>query len=105
MRELPHLQVLIALLRDGFHPDSPGGTVRLRDDGTPVLDYPLTPYLWDGVRRAFRAMAEIQFAAGATTVMPIHGDGAAFTSVAAARARDRRASRCAARHARRVART
>ena len=48
---------------------APGGIVRLRDDGTPVLDYPLTPYLWDGVRRAFLAMAEIQFAAGAR-----HGD-------------------------------
>ena len=30
MRELPHLQVLIALLRDGFHPDSPGGRVHAR---------------------------------------------------------------------------
>jgi choline dehydrogenase-like flavoprotein len=79
MRELPHLQVVIALLRDGFHPDSAGGTVALRSDGTPVLDYPLTPYLWDGVRRAFLSMAEIQFAAGATRVMPVHGAGAAYT--------------------------
>ena len=30
MRQLPHLQVVIALLRDGFHPESPGGTVTLR---------------------------------------------------------------------------
>ena len=44
--------------------------MRSADDGTPVLDYPLTPYVWDGVRRAFRTMAEIQFAAGATRVMP-----------------------------------
>jgi len=78
MRELPNLQVVIALMRDGFHPDSPGGTVALRDDGTPVLDYPLTPYVWEGARRAFRAMAEIQFAAGATRVMPVHGDGAGY---------------------------
>jgi len=79
----------IALLRDGFHPESPGGVVRLRDDGTPVLDYPFTPYLWDGVRRAFRAMAELQFAAGATKVMPIHGDGTAYaTDQDAARAID-----------------
>ncbi len=80
MREFRNLQVVIALLRDGFHPDSPGGTVRLRDDGTPVLDYPLTPYVFDGVRRAFLSMAEIQFAAGATRVAPVHGDGAAFAS-------------------------
>jgi choline dehydrogenase-like flavoprotein len=86
MRELAHLHVVIALLRDGFHPDSPGGRVVLRDDGSPALDYPLTPYVWDGVRRAFTAMAELQFAAGATRVMPIHGDGAAFASPAEARA-------------------
>ncbi|MEP7327973.1 MAG: GMC family oxidoreductase [Betaproteobacteria bacterium] len=86
MREFRNLQVVIALLRDGFHADSPGGTVHLRDDGTPVLDYPLTPYLWDGVRRAFMAMAEIQFAAGAKTVRPIHGTGFEFTSLAQARA-------------------
>ena len=86
MRELPHLQVALALLRDGFHPDSPGGTVSLDGSGAPVLDYPLTPFVWEGVRRAFRAMADIQFAAGATTVMPIHGAGAAFSSVAAAHA-------------------
>ena len=85
MRELPHLHVALALLRDGFHPDSSGGSVTLDDSGAPVLDYPLTPFLWDGVRRAFRAMAEIQFAAGAATVTPIHDNGAAFASLAAAR--------------------
>ena len=79
MREFPHLQVLIALLRDGFHPDSPGGAVVLRNDGTPVLDYPLTPYVWAGARHAFATMAEIQFAAGASRVMPIHGEGAGYT--------------------------
>jgi choline dehydrogenase-like flavoprotein len=79
MRELPHLQVVIALLRDGFHPESDGGIVRLADDGTPVLDYPQNDYLWNGVRRAMTAMADIQFAAGAKSVMPVHGDGAVFT--------------------------
>ena len=86
MRELPRLHVALALLRDGFHPDSPGGTVTLDGGEAPVLDYPLTPYVWEGVRRALDTMAEIQFAAGAKTVMPIHGDGAAYTSLAAARA-------------------
>ena len=86
MQDFSRMQVLIALLRDGFHPDSQGGTVRLRDDGTPQLDYPLLPVLWDGARRALRSMAEIQFAAGAQTVMPIHAQGAAFTKFADARA-------------------
>jgi choline dehydrogenase-like flavoprotein len=79
MHEFRHLHVLIALLRDGFHPQSAGGTVRLANDGTPVLDYPLNDYLFDGVRRAMMAMADIQFAAGARSVMPVHGDGATFT--------------------------
>ena len=86
MRQLPKMQVLLALLRDGFHPASPGGTVTLAADGTPVLDYPLTPYLWEGARRAFRVMAEIQFAAGARQVMPIHGDGTAYGEWRLARA-------------------
>jgi choline dehydrogenase-like flavoprotein len=86
MRDFRRMQVLIALLRDGFNAQSEGGVVRLRGDGTPVLDYPLTPFVWDGVRRAFRAMAEIQFAAGASRVSPAHGYGAPFTSVAAAKA-------------------
>ena len=78
MRELPRLHVLIALLRDGFHPDSTGGTVRGSADGRATLDYPITDYVWDGVRRAFASMAEIQFAAGATRVLPVHGNGRSF---------------------------
>jgi choline dehydrogenase-like flavoprotein len=75
MRQFADLQVVIALIRDGFHPESPGGRVLLRADGTPQLDYPLGDFLWDGMRRAYLAMAEIQFAAGARTVMPLHEDG------------------------------
>ena len=85
MRSLPTMHVLIALIRDGFHPDSPGGRVVLRDDGTPVLDYPINAYLLDAMRRAFHAMAALQFAAGARTVMPVHGRADAFDSLEAAR--------------------
>jgi choline dehydrogenase-like flavoprotein len=60
--------------------------VRLAADGSPVLDYPLTPYVFDGVARAMTAMAEIQFAAGATAVMPVHDEGDGYRSMAAARA-------------------
>jgi choline dehydrogenase-like flavoprotein len=63
---------LLALLRDGFHAESPGGRVRLRSDGSPELDYPLTPFVLEGARRALLAMAEIQFAAGALQVVPVH---------------------------------
>ncbi|WP_374427912.1 GMC family oxidoreductase [Ideonella dechloratans] len=72
MRQFPHTQVMLALLRDGYHPQSPGGLVSLRGDGTPVLNYPLNEYLMDGARRALLAMAELQFAAGAREVLPVH---------------------------------
>jgi hypothetical protein len=85
MREFPNAQVLIALLRDGFNPASPGGSVGLRDDGSPVLAYPLTPFVWDGVRRALLAMAEIQFAAGARRVLPVHERAAPYGSWTEAR--------------------
>lgn len=80
MTQLPQVQVLIALLRDGFHEESQGGRVLLRSDGWPVLDYALSDYLWDGVRRAYLAMAELQFAAGARTVMPLHESASATAS-------------------------
>jgi choline dehydrogenase-like flavoprotein len=72
MRQFPHLQGMLALLRDGFHPDSQGGSVALGAGGAPVLDYRLNDPLWDGARRALLTMAEIQFAAGADAVQVAH---------------------------------
>jgi choline dehydrogenase-like flavoprotein len=71
MRQFPHMQGMLALLRDGFSPDSPGGEVLL-EGGAPVLDYPLGDAIWHGARRAHLTMAEIQFAAGAKAVQPAH---------------------------------
>ena len=85
MREFNNTHVLLALLRDGFNADSTGGRVMLRDDGSPVLDYPLNDFVFDGVRRAYLAMAEIQFAAGAKHVSPIHEQAAMYKSWQAAR--------------------
>lgn len=72
LSKFPHTHVLLALLRDGFHELSSGGEVRLRGDGSPVLDYPLNDFVMDGARRALQAMAQIQFAAGARQVLPVH---------------------------------
>ena len=80
MAKLPHIQVAIALIRDGFHPESRGGRVIVRSDGTPVLDYAMSPYLWDAARRAYLTMAEVQFAAGAQAVMPMHEAATAASS-------------------------
>jgi len=85
MEQLPHTHMMLALMRDGFHPDSPGGSVELRGDGTPVLDYQVSAYAWDGLRRAYHSMAEIQFAAGAKSVLPLHADADYVNTLAKAR--------------------
>lgn len=72
LADFPRTHAMLALLRDGFHEQSPGGRVRLRGDASPVLDYPLNAFVMEGARRALLSMAEIQFAAGAQTVMPAH---------------------------------
>lgn len=85
MEHLPHTHMMLALMRDGFHEGSQGGAVELRGDGTPVLDYQVSPYAWDGLRRAFHSMAEIQFAAGAKAVLPLHADAGYVTRLQDAR--------------------
>jgi choline dehydrogenase-like flavoprotein len=86
MRQFRHTHVLLALLRDGFHPESVGGRVRLRSDSTPVLDYPLNDVVFEGARRALASMARIQFAAGAREVHPVHETSAALRSAGEAAA-------------------
>lgn len=66
--------VTICLLRDGFHEESQGGNVQLLDNEarSPKLDYPISPYVWDGVKRAYLTATEMQFAAGAKKVVVAH---------------------------------
>lgn len=78
--KLPNMSAIIALLRDGFHPDSEGGSISLASDGSPIIDYEINDYLWDGVRRSWLTMAEIQFAAGAKAVRVSHVDSPWFHS-------------------------
>ncbi|MDB5872471.1 MAG: glucose-methanol-choline oxidoreductase [Ramlibacter sp.] len=85
LEKFSNTHVLLALLRDGFHPDAPGGKVKLRGDGSAVLDYPLTDFVMEGARRAMLAMAEIQFAAGARQVLPVHELAQPYQSWAQAR--------------------
>jgi choline dehydrogenase-like flavoprotein len=85
LKAFPHNHTLLALMRDGFHDQSRGGKIKLRGDGSPVLDYPLTDYVMDGARRALLSMMEIQFAAGATKVLPLHEMAQPYTSWAQAR--------------------
>lgn len=80
MAALPNTSAMLALLRDGFVPQSEGGRVRVAADGSPILDYEISDYVWDGVRRAWLSMAEAQFAGGATRVHPAHLDAPYYTS-------------------------
>ena len=86
LKQLPHTQALLALVRDGFHRDSPGGRVKLDSAGSALLDYPLNDFVLDGARRALLSMAEIQFAAGAKVVTPTHQLAAPYRNWAQARA-------------------
>jgi choline dehydrogenase-like flavoprotein len=80
MSAFPHTHMLLALLRDGFHEQAAGGQVKLRSDGSAVLDYALTDFVMAGARRALLAMMEIQFAAGARRVLPMHELARPYTS-------------------------
>jgi choline dehydrogenase-like flavoprotein len=86
LKAFPHNHTLLALMRDGFHEQSQGGKVKLRGDDSAVLDYPLTDYVMDGARRAMLSMMEIQFAAGATKVLPLHEMATTYTTWTEAKA-------------------
>lgn len=86
LRAFANTHSLLALLRDGFHAKSPGGKVRLRGDGSPLLDHLLTDFVMEGLQRALFSMAEIQFAAGAREVVPVHERAHGYRSWAEAKA-------------------
>jgi choline dehydrogenase-like flavoprotein len=82
----PNTQLMLSLLRDGFHPESTGGNVLLNLDGSALLNYPLTDYVLAGFKQSLLTMAEVQFAAGAKKVLPLHEQGQYYTSWAEAKA-------------------
>lgn len=75
LANMKHLNAMLALVRDGFHDQSQGGTVKIDDAGNPLLDYEITDYLFAGFKQALLRMTEAQFAAGAARVTPAHLDG------------------------------
>ncbi len=86
LNQFPHAHVLLALMRDGFHPESPGGAVSLRGDGSASLDYPLNSFIMNGARRALFSKIEIQFAVGAKQVLPVHEMAQPYTAWTQAKA-------------------
>lgn len=65
LKSLPYTAAHIALLIDGFHPEEPGGRVKLRASGAPVLDYTLPSRVFRAMADASQAMARLQLASGA----------------------------------------
>ncbi|APR79308.1 Hypothetical protein A7982_04655 [Minicystis rosea] len=74
--------VHIALAIDGFHDDVPGGTVRLRPSGAPLIDYPIVPRIWEAFRTAQKRLIELNLAAGAKEVTTLHDPPLTFTGEA-----------------------
>jgi choline dehydrogenase-like flavoprotein len=74
MKNFNKYGVVISFVRDGFHADSVGGTVKLRADGSPGLDYPLSPTVLESIRLSIKAQGSVQFAAGASRVFIGHID-------------------------------
>jgi choline dehydrogenase-like flavoprotein len=82
MADLSRRTVHIALAIDGFHDDVPGGTVRLRPSGAPLLDYPIGPRLWEAFRTAQKRLIEVGLAGGAKEVTTLHDPPLTFTRAA-----------------------
>lgn len=85
LEQFPSMQAIVALHRDGFHPQSIGGQVELNQHNLPVLDYPVDGLFWRAARNSLLRMAEIQFAAGAKGVLPMHSDAELYSSWAKAK--------------------
>ena len=67
-----HAASHIAITIDGFHDATPGGRVKLRPSGAPVLDYPIPEALFRTFAFAQKRLAEVQLASGARRVLTTH---------------------------------
>ena len=76
MAQLPHIGTLIAVCVDGLLPGDPGGTVTVRPDGRPKVDYAISPAMQEAFREAMKVCARIELAAGAKVARSLHVDGA-----------------------------
>ena len=69
---LPNVAATIALMIDGFDPSENGGTVTLRPDGGPKLDYPFTERNYECFRAGMKAIAQLHLANGAREIVSFH---------------------------------
>lgn len=85
MRLRPYTAAHLALMRDGFHPDSSGGQVELDQHQDPVLDYKITPYVWKGLQEGMVNLVEAQLKSGAKKVWPMLAQSKYFSDFATAK--------------------
>lgn len=71
-QRLKYTAAHLALAIDGFHDSAPGGRVKLRASGAPVLDYPIPEAVWEAFRFAQERLAEAQLASGAKRSVTLH---------------------------------
>jgi choline dehydrogenase-like flavoprotein len=90
MSRLPNLCATIALMIDGFGVGEEGGTVSLRKDGGPKLDYPFTERARECFREAMKAIARMHLANGALEVQTFHNEPVHIKSEADLRGIDER---------------
>ncbi|MCP4912145.1 MAG: GMC family oxidoreductase [Oligoflexia bacterium] len=81
INQIKNLNAIISLFKDGFHKESQGGSVELNSYGQPVLNYPITGYMWESFREALKIMVEIQFEAGAKQVSALHKNAKLCSSI------------------------
>jgi choline dehydrogenase-like flavoprotein len=72
MALLPNVCATLALMVDGFDASEDGGTVSVRDDGGPRLDYPFTPRVYECFRGGMKAIARLHLANGAREIVSFH---------------------------------
>jgi choline dehydrogenase-like flavoprotein len=74
LSRLPNLCATISLMIDGFGDGEEGGTVTLRKDSGPRLDYPFTPRMSECFRAGMKAIARLHLANGAERIDTFHND-------------------------------
>ena len=72
MEKLANVSATIALMIDGFGEGEEGGTVSLRPDGGPRLDYPFGARQYECFRAGMKAIARLHLANGADEVHSFH---------------------------------
>jgi choline dehydrogenase-like flavoprotein len=79
MSRLANVCATIALMIDGFDARENGGTVTLRKDGGPKVDYPFTDRMAECFHAAVKSMARIHLANGAREIVAFHANPVRIT--------------------------